>query len=251
MLVTYGPHRDQVADVVLPHVSAQPAPMVLLLHGGFWRSAYDRHHLSVVGEALASTGYAVVNIEYRRVGTGGGWQTTFDDVALAMDTLPTVVARQWPGRADPERVVLLGHSAGGHLALWASLREKLPPGAPGASGTASRIAGVVALAPVCDLSEAHRLDSGTGAVVALLGGTPTEVPERYAAADPASLGGPAVPTVVVHGEQDAILPVAMARTWCAASGTRLVEVPGAGHFELIDPLSAAWPHVLDAIAAVS
>ncbi|WP_372595208.1 alpha/beta hydrolase [Actinotalea sp.] len=256
MRVTYGTHPDQVADVVLPESGAAPAPMVILLHGGFWRSVYDRHHLAGVAQALADAGYCVVNAEYRRVGDGGGWPGTFHDVALAVDSLPGLVAATFPGRADAEAVVLLGHSAGGHLALWAAVRGQLADQAPGTAPTTSWVAalpgvtGVVALAPVCDLGSAHRLNSGNGAVAALLGGTPDEVPERFAQADPAALGRPPVPTVVVHGEDDVLLPVEVARTWCSATGTPLVEVPGAGHFELIDPGSAAWPQVLDALAAV-
>ncbi len=250
MRVAYGPHPDQVGDVVLPKGPAAPAPLVMLLHGGFWRAAYDRHHLAGVAKALARTGYAVVNAEYRRVGAGGGWPTTFEDVGLAVDTLPLLIEQQLPGRVDLDRVVVLGHSAGGHLALWASLRGRLAGDAPGARGTAPRIAGVVALAPACDLAETHRSNNGDGAVAALLGGTPADVPERYAATDPAVLGGPPVPTVVVHGENDVVLPEAMSRAWCTATGTRLVTVPGTGHFELIDPRSAAWPHVLDSVSAV-
>ncbi|WP_371496459.1 alpha/beta hydrolase [Kitasatospora sp. NBC_00374] len=250
--VAYGPHPDQVADLVLPVVGTRPAPLVVLLHGGFWRAEYDRAHIRPLAHALAARGYAVANTEYRRIGGGGGWPATFTDVALAADTLPDAVEPAHPGLVDRTAVVYAGHSAGGHLALWAALRDRLPEGAPGRAERLPAVAGVLALAPVADLAEAYRLGDGRGAVAALLGGGPDELPERYAAADPTALGAPEVPVVLVHGERDEVLPVAQARRYRDAfDGVRLVEPPGAGHFELIDPASAAWPAVADAVRLVA
>ena len=243
--VTYGPRPDQVVDVTLP-ATAGPAPLVVLLHGGFWRARYDRGHVRVVADALTADGYAVANVEYRRVGAGGGWPTTFTDVALAVDTLETVLA----GRVDLDRVAYVGHSAGGHLALWASLRDRLPPGAPGRTDSAPHVRGVVALAPAADLAHVHRLGLSRGAVGELLGGGPGAVPERYAAADPGVLGRPGAATVLVHGLLDDTVPVQVSRDYAARFGVPLVEVPAAGHFELIDPASGAWPAVAAALADV-
>src|SRR3954470_18949410 len=130
LIVRYGPLPDHVADVWLPP-AAGPAPLVLFLHGGFWRSQYDRAHTAPLAAALAAAGYATATPEYRRTGpSGGGWPGTFLDVAAAVDTLPTVIAAA-TDRVDPTRLCYAGHSAGGHLALWAALRHRLPPEAPG------------------------------------------------------------------------------------------------------------------------
>jgi acetyl esterase/lipase len=248
--VSYGSHGDQVADITFPVHGAASAPLVILLHGGFWRAEHDRLHVRVVADALAGCGYAVANVEYRRVGAGGGWPATFADVAQAVDVLPAVIEREYPGRVDHDAIVYAGHSAGGQLALWAALRDHLGEGVPGRTTQPPRVAGVVALAPVADLAEAYRLGNGSGAVAELLGGGPDEVPDRYAATDPSALGAPRAPVVLVHGDQDEVLPVDMARRYQAAFGAKLIEVPGAGHFDLIDPRSAAWPMVKDALRLI-
>lgn len=243
--VRYGPLPDQVVDLTFPATSERP-PLVVLLHGGFWRAAFDRLHVRVVADALTAQGYAVANVEYRRVGAGGGWPTTFVDVAAAVDALE--VALQ--DRVDLGSVAYVGHSAGGHLALWAALRDRLPAGAPGRADRPPRVRCVVALAPVADLVAVDRLGLSRGAVAELLGGGPADVPERFAATDPAVLGAPAATTLVVHGRLDDTVPVGVSRDYCRRTGVGLVEVPGAGHFELIDPASDAWPVVLGAIGDV-
>ena len=148
--VRYGDLPDQVVDLTFPTTRAATAPLpplVVLLHGGFWRVAYDRLHVRVVADALTALGYAVANVEYRRVGGGGGWPSTFDDVARAVDAVEEALA----GRVDLDAVAYVGHSAGGHLALWAALRDRLPVGAPGRAERPPRVRGVMALAPVADL----------------------------------------------------------------------------------------------------
>lgn len=239
----YGPLADQVIDLTFPTTATGLPPLVVLLHGGFWRVAYDRLHVRVVADALTARGYSVANVEYRRVGGGGGWPTTFTDVAQAVDTLEDVLA----DRVDLDAVAYVGHSAGGHLALWAALRDRLPVGAPGRALAAPRVRGVVALAPVADLVEVDRLGLSRGAVAELLGGSPATVPERFAATDPAGLGAPGATTVVVHGQVDDTVPIAVSRGYRDRTGVQLVEVPGTGHFELVDPASAAWPVVVDAL----
>ncbi|MDM7831863.1 alpha/beta hydrolase family protein [Cellulomonas edaphi] len=238
VVVPYGPHADQVVDLHLP--DRRDAPLVCLLHGGFWRAAYDRMHVRVVVDALTAAGYAVANVEYRRVGSGGGWPGTFDDVAAALDAVPAMLAERLPGRANTGSIVYVGHSAGGHLALWAALRSPAP-----------RVLGVVPLAPVADLGAAHALGLSRGAVSELLGGSPTDVPDRYSAADPMALGRPHARAVVLHGERDDVAPLALSQAYAARTGVELRALPGIGHFELIDPTSSAWPAVRTAIDDVA
>lgn len=233
LTLRYGDLPDQVVDVTLP-ATDRPVPLLCLLHGGFWRAAYDRTHLQPMAAALTAQGYAVANVEYRRVGAGGGWPTTFDDVATALDAIGPALAREHPGRLDPAATVYVGHSAGGHLALWAAHRSPAPRG-------------VVALAPVADLVEASRLDLSRGAVRELLGGSPDEVPERYAATDPMALGPTAARTVLVHGALDDLVPPAFSRRYCERTGARLVALAGVEHFAVVEPGTAAWPAVLEAI----
>jgi uncharacterized protein (TIGR00730 family) len=235
--LSYGPHREQVAELTLP-AGTGPTPLVLLLHGGVRRAVGDRHHLGVVVDDLVARGYAVADLEYRRIGEDGGWPTTLLDVAAAADALPGLVEQAAPGRVDLNRIVYMGHSVGGHLALWASLRHRLGSGTPGTTPTRPMVAGVVALAP------AHGLG---GAAAEVLGGGHEEFPGRYAAADLAALGHLDAPAVIVHGARDALLPVAMSRQYAAASAAELVVVRDAGHFDLIDPRAAAWSAVVDAL----
>src|SRR5271167_2252253 len=153
---------------------------MILIHGGSWGKRYGRTVMRGLAGDLVRRGWATWNIEYRRLGIGGGWPTTFEDVAAAIDHLDTLDAP-----LDRGRVSMLGHSAGGHLALWAAGRPGLEPGAPGSIDGAPRVPvqRVIAQAGVCDLVGSYR-DHNGGAVKALLGGSTEEVPERYAVADP-------------------------------------------------------------------
>lgn len=235
--------------------SAGPAPLVLFFHGGFWRAQYDRRHTATLAAALAKAGFAACTPEYRRIGQpGGGWPGMFDDVVAAADNLPRLVAEA-AGQPDPERVVLAGHSAGGHLAMWAAARHRLPAGTPWYL-PAPAGAGVVALAPVGDLAAAQARGLDDHVADLLMGGGPDHYPERYALADPAQLIPLGCPVRIVHGTRDDRVPHEMSREYVAhatAAGdpVTLDELPGCGHFELIDPLSAAWPTVLAAFQAVT
>jgi acetyl esterase/lipase len=235
LTVRYGPHPDQVADVRLPP-GAPVGPLVVFIHGGFWRARYDRAHTGPLAADLAGRGYPVAAIGYRRVGQdGGGWPGTLDDVAAAVARVPGLVAAATGLPLD--RPVLSGHSAGGHLALWA-----------GSAGRDLPVRRVVALAPVADLTLGYRLGLGAGAVVAFLGGPPEAVPDRYAAAQP---GRPRVPTVILHGTDDDVVPVQVSRAYLAKAGdlAKLVEIPGAGHFAVIDPAARAWSTLLGTLGA--
>jgi acetyl esterase/lipase len=233
-VLRYGDHADHLLDVHLPNDRA-PAPVLFLVHGGFWRQGFDRVHTRPLAQALAAAGWAVVTPEYRRTGGDGGWPATFDDVATAYRRL-RLLEDVVPERLALDEVTLLGHSAGGHLALLLALR----PGRP----ALPRVRRVVALAPVSDLAEAHARGLGDGAVATLMGGAPGELPREYAEADPARMLPGDAEVVVLHGDRDQRVPVQMSR---ALRGVDYVELPGADHFAPIDPVSPAWPAVLAAV----
>lgn len=238
--VQYGSHADQVANLHLPGGHG-PFPVVVLLHGGFWRVGWDRTLMTPLARDLAGRGFAVWNVEYRRVGQeGGGWPGTFLDVAAAVDHLASVDA------VDPGRVLTCGHSAGGHLALWLAGRHRLPAEAPGANPRV-RARGVVALAAVTDLAGGWSSEFARDRIEALLGGTPGEVPERYSVADPAGLLPLGLPQLLVHGEDDDVVPAAQSRGYVLAAGSaaELVEVEDADHFDVIEPKHVAWRAVVE------
>jgi acetyl esterase/lipase len=256
----YGPRDDQVADLWLPLGQGSGRPLVVFLHGGFWRSAYDRRHTRPLAEGLAAAGYAVCTPEFRRTGQpGGGWPGTFDDIAAAVDAVPGLAAEAAArGAVDPGRVVLAGHSAGGHLALWAAGRHRLPADSPWHTAPAaeSGVAGVVSLAGVCDLAACYRLGLDGGAARDLMGGDPDGRPGEYAAADPMGLVPVGVRVALVHGTADQRVPESMSveyreRAAGAGDSVRLSLLPGCGHFEVIDPLSEAWSAVLEAFGTVA
>lgn len=218
----YGPGPDQVADLYLA-TQARPSVPVLLIHGGFWRPEYDRTHLRPMAAALAAGGHSTLLIEYARV--PGAPDRTMADVRAA------VRAAEGPlGRSAP---VLVGHSAGGHLALSLAADPAIGAG------------GCLALAAVADLQSAERDHLDGDAVRAFLGGAAAD----RADLDPARLPAPGMPTTLVHGRRDSLVPVRYSEDYAAATGARLVT-PECGHFELIDPLAPAWPTVLAELAAL-
>ncbi len=251
VVVEYGSHPQQNAIVTFPDAGSLPAPLVLLFHGGFWRERWDREHLRGPAADLTGQGYVVANIEYRRVGGDGGWPNTLLDAAAATDTLPGLINDLRPDSVDLDAVVTAGHSAGGHLAVWTALRALIPEGSPGWVPTTPPLAGAIALAGAIDLTEADRLGEGNGAVAEFLGGNPAEFPNRYAVADPALIGAPPLPVVLIHGERDDVLHVEMSRAYAARFGVEMVELPGGSHMDLIDPESAGWPLLLKALSELT
>ncbi|MFB2585755.1 alpha/beta hydrolase family protein [Herbiconiux liukaitaii] len=229
--------------------------LVILLHGGFWRRRWDRTHLYPMAAALAAEGWTVALPEYRRVGDpGGGWPGTGDDVLRLLEAVPPLVRARW-GAAVAERIVLVGHSAGGHLALWSQTQE-------------ATVHGVVSLAGVLDLDAAHRARLSDGAVAELLGGAGApggSASDRDAessggagaagfaasleAVDTMRLPVPEGPAItLVHGALDDEVPVSYSRAYAARDERiRLAEIADAGHYEVIDPTSRAWPTVLAAL----
>jgi acetyl esterase/lipase len=216
-------HRSQRTELHLPR-GAGPHPVLVTVHGGSWATGVSKPVMRALAGELVRRGNAVWNIEYRRVGDGGGWPATLLDVAAAVDHL-----RELPAPLDLNSVTLYGHSAGGHLALWAASRSQLPAGAPGA-GPLVRARAAVSAAGVNDLAQTYREAPG-GAVGRLMGGGPDELPDRYALADPIALVPLAIPVLLVHGSDDATVSVRRSRNYAEAARARgasveLVEIPG-------------------------
>lgn len=248
----YGDHPSQRADLHLPDGSG-PHPVVVVIHGGSWAATYGKVIMRPIACDLARHGWAVWNIEYRRIGRGqgGGWPATFEDVAAAVDHLDSLDAL-----IDTARVVGLGHSAGGQLALWAAGRYKLPADAPGGAPQVDFTA-VVSQAGVNDLGGAYRQAPG-GAVGMLMGGSPAEQPDRYAIGDPILAVPLRMPVLLVHGADDQTVSVRRSRDYAtaarAAGGTvDLVEVPGeaGAHRKHIDPTGPTWAPIPPWLAATS
>jgi acetyl esterase/lipase len=235
MRLRYGSHFHQFADLLAPEGDG-PFPVAVLVHGGFWREQHTLDLTDDLARDLVRRGWAAWNVEFRRVGevSGGGWPTTFEDVAAAVDALADNDAP-----LDLDRVVAIGHSAGGHLALLAAARPD----------PAVRLAGVVSQAGVYDLREADRLDLGEGATAGFMGGHADEVPERYAQASPIERLPVGVPMQLVHGDADQRVPVEMARSYAEAARAAGDEVDlalraGEDHFVHLDVASGAWGDVV-------
>lgn len=261
----YGEHPDQVVDFYAPRAGLEGVPLVVVLHGGAWRAPYDRRHLTPFAGFLARRGFAVANVEYRRGnegeagGSGGGpvagrWPETFDDIATVMDALPALVADALP-QADPRRIVVTGHSAGGHLALWATARHVLPVGSPWRLDAPPRLRGVVAIAPIADFTTAVELGVCGGAVVQLLGGE-SELKARGDSADPSALLPTGIATAVVQGRNDIVVPQAVAEAYVDAAA-RAGEMVGitlledVGHYAPVDPGADACAVVAEELAQLA
>jgi acetyl esterase/lipase len=206
----YGDHASQFCEL---HEADDPVGVAVLVHGGFWRARYGLDLEHALADDLVARGWAVWNVEYRRLGDGGGWPETYDDVRAAIAALPVTA----------ERVVAIGHSAGAHLAVRAAADVPLT--------------GVVSQAGALDLYELWRRGTSDNVVRQFLGGSPSEVPERYEAATPRP---PAVPLLLVHGTLDEDVPVEISRGF---GGGELAEIPDEGHMEHLDPRSKCWAAV--------
>jgi acetyl esterase/lipase len=245
--IAYGRDPQQFGDLRLPAAAAIKAPVVVVIHGGFWSSSERLDTMNAVCEALTSQGYATWNLEYRRLGDpGGGWPGTFRDVGAGLDQL-RVIARRHP--IDLRRLVTLGQSAGGQLALWGAGRRWIREGEL-RDARPIRVRGAIALAGLVDLRQAWGM--GFDVVGTLLGGAPDQVPLRYDTASPAALLPLGVPQVLVHGRDDRIVPPQMSQDYQAAAVARgdqvsLVALDGVGHFELIEPQTAGWEPVAKAV----
>lgn len=258
-VLVYGPHPDQFGELFLPSKSsAEPHPVVALIHGGCWLEAFDASYIRPLAATLADAGYAVWNIEYRRVSPdpdnganvgAGGYAETFSDIATAMDLLQQLAPQRG---LDLQRLSTIGHSAGGHLALWAAQRAHLPPDAPFYAAAPVLPTRVVGLAAIADLTTYREGPRGSchAAVDVLIGGTPDSHPERFEAASPAALPLN-VPVVLIQGEKDPIVSADSATRFANKRAQVQVDLLGpAGHFDLVmsEPEPQwAMPNILEAL----
>jgi acetyl esterase/lipase len=226
--------------------------VVIGIHGGYYRARYSLDYFGHVCDALTAAGFATWNIEYRRLGNwGGGWPGTFLDVAAGADFLRTLAASGYP--LDLERVIAVGHSAGGHLAAWVAGRRRITEDSPLYCPDPLPMAAVISLAGVLDLRRAWELRLSRGVVRHLLGGTPKQVPLRYNSVSPLALLPLGVAkTTVVHGTADTSVPYEISRRYTEAAvksgdAVQLVTLEGTGHFEIVDPRTQAWQSVLRSV----
>jgi len=238
----YGRSGQQLCELHLPG-GAGPHPVAVVLHGGYWRAARTRRYMRPLCADLARHGWAAWNVEYRRIGRrqGGGWPATFLDVASGIDYLAGLDAG-----LDLGRVAAVGHSAGGHLALWAAARDRLGASAPGSRPRVRIRAAVVAIAAVSDLEANPQLSMPGEPVHELMGCAPGDAPDdRYRLANPIRLLPLGAPILLVHGEADETVPVRRSRDFAArarAAGdsVTLTTPPALTHRAVVDPRRAAW-----------
>jgi acetyl esterase/lipase len=244
----YGPDELRFGELRLPDGDG-PFPVVMVIHGGCWLAEYDLGYLSSLAARLAGAGIATWSVEYRRVGDpGGGWPGTFADVGAAADALRGLAVDH---PLDLDQAVVLGHSAGGHLALWLAARPGLDPADPLRGADPLRFRGVVSLAGITDLA-AYSSPEGCGsAVPGLLGGDPVDHPGRLARSSPIAMPYSGLPEILIVGSRDPIVPRSQAEAYAAARGpdaeVQLIEIRDAGHFELIDPTHGGWSEVHRAV----
>lgn len=245
--IHYGEGALQFGDLRTPAGNG-PHPVAVYIHGGCWLAEYDITHSNKLTAALADNGIATWSLEYRRVGDeGGGWPGTFQDIGRGTNYLREIAEEH---NLDLDRVIVMGHSAGGHLALWAAARSRLPLAAPFNSTDSLAVRGVLALAPAADLGFLHEQQVCGHVIDKLMGGSPVEVPERYSWGDPVQLAPGAVRQLLILGKYDDAWAPTGLRYFAAAEkrgdNIRKIVATESGHFEMIDPDSSTWPLVLDA-----
>ncbi len=234
----YGPHVDQIGDLYIP--SRLRPPIICLLHGGFWRMPYGRDQMSALAQDLAERGFAVWNLEYRRSGiNGGGWPYSFEDVTKGLEHLSHLAGEV---EIDLSRLVVVGHSAGGQLALVSATIDWKREIHHGNSG--NRIAAIVGQAPLVDLIQAYELGVGGSAIADYFGGSPHERYSQYLQASPIMRLPLGIPQLILHGTADDVVPFDLSRGYVQAarnSGDQaeLIELAGLGHMDFLDPSSAA------------
>ncbi len=254
--IAYGADSSQYGDLRVPGGPGRH-PVVVLIHGGCFKAAYaNARDLAPMADALKADGIATWNVEYRRLGeAGSGWPGTYQDVGRAMDHLRELAAEH---DLDLDRVVIVGHSAGGHLAMWAAARSRLPAGSALYAPNPLPVRGVVDLAGPLDMSahlgeyEAACRDT---VITSMLGGTPAAVPEHYAQASPIRLLPLGIPQVLVIGEFEEFMPRPLVEAYARAAAqagdpVRVIVVPGVGHFEIASPRASSWPRVRSAIRSL-
>ncbi len=256
----YGPGDLHFGDLYLPELGpGRKAPLLMFIHGGWWKNGYGLDYGGHLCEAVRRLGMAAWSIEYRRVGdAGGGWPGTFQDVAMGFDFIKSLAATE---PVDLAKVVVAGHSAGGHLAFWLAGRPNIPetsvlhdPVPALALHGVVALAGAIDLRSTFDLAGAFTFAHDRQEIANFMGGTPDQVPERYRSGDPGMLVPIATPQWLVQGSEDDQIPPGVPRRW-AENGTRLGDnvtvdlIEGADHFDVVDPQSRAWPQVRAALLA--
>ena len=245
--IAYGTDSLQHGDLRLPE-GPGPHPVAVVIHGGCWRAWHTYRHVERLARTLTDAGWATWNLEYRSVDRpGGGWPGTFFDVGTGTDYLREV-AKRYP--LDLTRAIAIGHSAGGHLALWVAGRERVPSGGVLHSDDPLALAGAISLGGIADLWSFHEQvrDACGDGVSLLIGGTPETTPNRYSQGSPAELLPIGVPQLLVHGVDDRNVPLSHVQGYVdlarrRGDDVRLVVIPQAAHFELMAPWSKAWPRI--------
>ena len=250
--IAYGHDPSQFGHLWLPKL--KHAPLFVFFHGGWWKSEYDLGYAGYLCRALRQSGIAVWSVEYRRRGAaGGGWPGTFQDAANGFDFAATL-AQRYP--LDLSRTVVAGHSAGGHLAFWVAGRQHLEPGSALylprpqlALRGALAFAGAVDLRLTLDLAGNGLFAHDREEVYEFMGGTPAEHPDRYRDGNPGDLLPLATPQVLIQGTEDDQIPPQLLARWSSLAGSRGSKatvhlLPGADHFDIVDPESRVWPQVL-------
>jgi acetyl esterase/lipase len=238
--ISYGPGPYQFAELRLPQTRG-PFPVAIVIHGGFWRAKYELDYIRPFCEAVTNAGLATWNLEYRRIGNdGGGWPGTLEDVTAGAAQLELIGPRF---NLDRSRVIAIGHSAGGHLALWLAAQR-------------ATLAGVISLAGVLDLRRAWELRLSNSVVGEFLGGSPDKVPDRYDQASPSDLLPIGIPQRLFHGTEDADVPLEISERYVRAAQSRgddakLIVLPGSGHYELVDPMTKEFQLVLETAKELS
>lgn len=224
--IPYGGNALQFGELRLPGRQG-PFPVAILIHGGCWLNAFSLDHVSALGRALAGQGFAVWTPEYRRVGdAGGGWPGTFDDIVASVGMLPGIAQKH---SLDLGRLAVMGHSAGGHLALWLAAQKTIP------------LSGVISLAGISDLKAYEILANDcASSLPSLFGGTSREMPERWKSSNPLELLPMNVPISLIHGEIDAIVPLSQSEVFAKAAGAELQVIRGGGHFDMVSPHSSVF-----------
>lgn len=238
--IPYGPDPLQFAELTLPPTGG-PHPVAIVIHGGFWRAKYDLEYIRPVCDELVNAGVATWNLEYRRIGNpGGGWPGTFEDIAAGADHLMKSAAH-FP--LDLNRIVAIGHSAGGHLALWLA-------------GHNRSITSAISLAGVLDLHRAWELRLSNDVVVDFLGGSPDDFPERYKSASPIERLPLGIPQKLFHGTADDSVPFEISERYAktahaAGDNVEFIRLEGAGHFEVVNPAAGEFALVRDMVIQVA
>lgn len=250
--IPYGNHASQFGELRIPK-NLKFSPVIVTIHGGFWQSKYDLYENDPICEDLTRRGFTTWNIEYRRVGeNGGGWPGTFNDVIAAVNYLHQLKI-SYP--IDLENVMIIGHSAGGHLGLWLAAREKMVDGAKYFTELNVPIQKVISLAGVTDLKamwKIHREQGIKSVVGNLMEGSPTDHVEHYAISSPMELLHTDTEQVLIHGDLDKHVPVQLSRDYYiklkkTGGNVIFIELKDVDHFKIIDPQSNAWKKVINFI----